>query len=150
MEQNVVLRVNTKSWVGFRFVNISRFVHVAFRLNPTICGLFLFLINVVNPFTARASRPVDVCQASLSVTNGKSTNHFPDTSQYKDTSSICYRFAGCLNYYGKPLPPNCAISVGGVWMDFGGREVEIIQIEIADYQNKVIITMVIRPLDGPE
>ena len=46
MEQNFVLRVNTKSWVGFRLVNISRFEPVAFRLKPTICGLFLFRLLV--------------------------------------------------------------------------------------------------------
>ena len=34
MERNLVLRVNTKSWIGIQLVNISRFEHVAFRLNP--------------------------------------------------------------------------------------------------------------------
>ena len=38
MEQNFVLRVNTKSWEGFRLVNISRLEHVAFRLNPQFVG----------------------------------------------------------------------------------------------------------------
>ena len=41
MEQNFVLRVDRKSWVSFQLVNISHFEHVAFRLKPTICGLFL-------------------------------------------------------------------------------------------------------------
>ena len=36
------MRVNTKSCVGFRLVNISHFEHVVFRLKPTICGPFLF------------------------------------------------------------------------------------------------------------
>ena len=36
------MRVNTTSWVGLRFVNISRFEPVASRLKPTICGIFLF------------------------------------------------------------------------------------------------------------
>ena len=35
MKQNFVLRVNTKSLVSFQLVNISRFEHVAFCLNPS-------------------------------------------------------------------------------------------------------------------
>ena len=41
-----LLRVDTKSWVGVQ-LNISRFVHVAFRLKPTICGLFLYALQLV-------------------------------------------------------------------------------------------------------
>ena len=48
MEQNFVLRANTKSWVGFPFVNISRFEHAAFRLKLAIGGLFLFEIVTPN------------------------------------------------------------------------------------------------------
>ena len=44
MEQNLVLRVNAKSWVGFRLVNIFCFEHVAFCLNPKFVG-FCFIVN---------------------------------------------------------------------------------------------------------
>ena len=42
MEQDFALRFNTQSWVGFRLVNISRFEHVAFRLNH---DLWTFLVQ---------------------------------------------------------------------------------------------------------
>ena len=48
MEQSFVLRVNTKSWVSFRLVNISRFEHVAFRLKPTICRVFLSKLPTIS------------------------------------------------------------------------------------------------------
>ena len=38
MEQNFVSRVNVKSWVGFRLVNISCVEDAAFRLNPQFEG----------------------------------------------------------------------------------------------------------------
>ena len=38
MEQNLVLRVNTKSWLSFWLVNISRYEHVAFRFKPQFVG----------------------------------------------------------------------------------------------------------------
>ena len=41
MEENFVLR-RTKSWVGFRLVNIARFEHVAFRLYPQSVGFSWF------------------------------------------------------------------------------------------------------------